>query len=63
MVTIRYFKQATSKQFETHWVKNVGVFLQDKDFTTVELLDLRFFHNSIMGNEISTEGGDFLGIF
>ncbi len=62
MVTIRYFKSATSKKFETHWVNNIAEFLKAKDFTREELLDLRFFKVDVLGEEIDTINGYFLNI-
>jgi len=62
MVTIRYYKSATAKEFETHWVNNVGVFLKEKDFPLEQLLDLRFFKGDVLGEEIDTINGYFLDI-
>ena len=62
MVTIRYFKSATSKEFESHWVNSVADFLKLKQFSKDELLDLRFFKGDVLGEEIDTLDVSFLDI-
>jgi len=62
MVTVRYFKSATDKEFESHFVDNLSSFLKLKDFNRDELLDLRFFKCDVLGEEIDTVNGYFLDI-
>jgi hypothetical protein len=62
MVTVRYFKSATDKKFESHFVDNLKSFLKQKDFSRDELLDLRFFKGDVLGEEINTINGHFLSI-
>jgi len=62
MVTVRYFKSATDKEFESHFVDNLSAFLKSKNFNRDELLDLRFFKGDVLGEEIDTINGYFLDI-
>ncbi len=61
MVEIKYFQDATKKEYKSYSVSRISDFLKS-GFSKDELINMRFFRTDVLGDEIDTEDGTFIDI-
>ncbi len=62
MVTVKYFPDISFSEYETKEFNNLADFLRWVNLPKEELINLRFFKGDVLGEEINTEGGEFIFI-